>query len=296
MHEVGGGAAMTGLGHVFGTTEDNTQAKKDENKRKKKKRKKAQKQEDKDDDQVPEATKNLVDAYAKAWKKPREIGRDVLSIRKVGSSKMRVAHNYVTYFVIPLFSVEEIRTSIQNVPAFREICDVPDLFMCFVNSLHLICMTRHDSPSEEDITFAKECLNSYVRGMFLVFGFAFMNYKNHCLLHLADEARFYMSHTGGFNAYPFENFLGLLRRLYVKSGKNVLKQVYNKLRQKAYFGSLTDNPLDGLLGEVDLPDDVLVDLVKKHGSMDFPQWTVLDSNTGKGRKYVTCRGFEVTLT
>lgn len=272
MHNVGGGAALTAVGCVFGVDRNITKS------------------------TVPGHVLNLVEAYTQAWVKPKEIGRDPFPIRDMTKVKMRVAHNYVTYMLIPLLSVDNIREAIQNVPQFKENCDVADLLMCFVVSIHLICMTRHDCPSEQDLIFAKECLNSYVRGMLLVFGFRFMNYKDHCLLHLSDEARLLGSHMGGFNAYPFESFLGLLRRIYVRSGKNVLIQVYNKLVKKAYHGSFNEAPVEGSnVTQVDVVDDVWVNLAKKHGSMDIPQWTVLDSKVGKGRQYVTCVGFELNL-
>lgn len=274
MHNIGGGAALTAVGCVFGTDKDITGR------------------------TVQQNVLNLVDAYTEAWPKPKEISRDPFPIRKLANVKMRVAQNYVTYMLIPLLCVDKIREGIQRVPKFKETCDVADLLMCFVTAIHLICMTRHDAPSKQDMIFAEECFNSYVRGMFLIFGFKFMTYKNHCLLHLAGEARALMSHMGGFNAYPFENFLGHLRRIYVRSGKNVLKQVYNKLCKKAYHGSFNEDADDeGHLGKVDIDDEAWINLAKKHGSLSFPEWTVLDSNLGsKGRRqYVTCRGFELTL-
>lgn len=273
---------MTAIGLVFGVSKQSKTAKQTNNERQA---------------TVSKEVLSMVEAYTEAWVRPKEICRDPFPIRNMKKVKMRVAHNYLTYVLIPLLSVDEIREAIQEVPRFAEMCDVADLLMCFVVAVHLICMTRHDSPSEEDIIFADECLNSYVRGMLWVFGFSFMNYKDHCLIHLAAEAKRMKSHMGGFNAYPFENFLGLLRRIYVRSGKNVLKQVYNKLAKKAYFGSLNESPTDGSpIGEVDVEDDVWVNLAKEHGSLEFPQWTVLDSHTeGKGKKYVTCRGFELTL-
>lgn len=271
MHNIGGGAALTAIGCVFGTDDNITKA------------------------TVQPEVLNLVDAYTEAWPKPKEIGRDPFPVRNLANVKMRVAHNYITYMVIPLLCVDKIREAIQRVPQFKETCDVADLLMVFVTAIHLICMTTHESPSKYDITFAEECFNSYVRGMFLIFGFKFMTYKNHCLLHLAGEARALKSHMGGFNAYPFESFLGYLRRVYVRTGKNVLKQVYNKLVKKAYHGSLNeDSTNDGRHSKVEIDDEAWVKLAKEHGSLNFPQWTVFDSNVGKGRKYVTCRGFELT--
>jgi hypothetical protein len=204
---------------------------------------------------------------------------------------MRVAHNFLIYTMIPMFSVDPIRESVQNYPDFKEKCDVADLFMCFVVAVHLIGHTTHEAPSDQDIVFARECLNSYVRGFFWVFGFSFMKYKNHCLIHLADEAKFRKSHLGGFNAYIFENFLGLIRKFYVKSGKNVLAQVYNMLTKKAYHGPGDEGHFCG----EEFGDEVFVNLAKEHKSLDYPQQTVMFSNVGKGRKRVVCRGFQVTL-
>jgi hypothetical protein len=291
MHNVGGGAALFAIAYIFGTDKSLTGQQGKKGKKGKKGPKGPR------DPTFSSQVLSLIEAYTQAWTKPKEIGRDPLPIRKLSGAKMRVAHNYITYMIIPLLSVDIIREEIQNFPTYSEVCDVADLLMCFVVAMHLICMTRHDSPSDQDIIFAEECLNSYVRGMVMVFGLSFLKYKNHCLLHLAAEAKALRSHMGGFNAFPFENFLGILRRMYVRSGKNVLKQVYNKLSQKAYFGSMNESPTEGgHIGETALQDDVWVKLAKEHGSLNFPQWTVLDSRvTGKGRKYVTCRGFELNL-
>lgn len=272
MHMVGGGAVQEGLDALFGMdSKYKTQH-----------------------EAVGNTIVNLVDAYFEAWDKPREFVRQCGSLKKKNEWKMRMGHNAVMYHMIGILAIEEIR---RRVDRASPRVSVSDLFMCFVIAMRLIGMTTHQAPSPSDITFARECLNSYVKGYTRVFGIHFLTAKNHLLIHLADEAEFYQSHLGGFNAYPFENFMNGIRRRMVKTPKKPLAQVYNHLTKAAFHADEGENSL----GEVGarIKEDALLQAVKRHGSLHLPSWTVESCNVGpngKGRQFVQCRGFEISLS
>lgn len=273
MHMVGGGAVQEGLEAMFGLNEKNYEVQQKD---------------------VGNCIVNLVDAYFEKWDKPREFVRQCGTLRKISEWKMRMGHNAVMYHMIGILAVEEIRRNVDRASARAS---VSDLFMCFVIAMRLIGMTTHQAPSPSDITFARECLNSYVKGFTRIFGIKFLTAKNHLLIHLADEAEFYNSHLGGFNAYPFENFMNGIRRRMVKTPKNPLAQVYNHLAKAAFHADEGENSL----GEIGarIKEDALLRAVKCHGSLELPSWTVELCNVGpngKGRQFVKCRGFEISLS
>jgi hypothetical protein len=123
---------------------------------------------------------------------------------------------------------------------------------------------------------------------------SFLKYKNHCLIHLANEARVYNSHLGGLDAYPFENFLGIFRRKLVKSGKSVLTQCYNRL-QELSFHSLARDENDELQ-QYDIDTDRAAEIMIRNGSMFLPAHTVVSKEMNRKNKYVKCVGFTVTCT
>lgn len=273
MHIFGGGAAMEGLKAIFALGKKYSSP--------------AYK--------MDEVILNLVDTYLDAWKKPLEFVRDVQNIRQVSSDwKMRVAHDMVLYHMVALLSIPEIRRNIDKVTTR---CKVSDLFMCLVIGMRLIGMETHESPSTADMTFARECLNSYVRGFIRIFGPAFCTSKNHLLVHFAEEVAYYSSHLGGFDAYVFESFLARIRKKMVKTPKNPLAQVYNSLAKAAYHAHDGQNGS----GEINrlIQEKALIEAVKQHGSMNLPAWTIEDSNVRsnpeKKYSYIKCHGFKVTL-
>lgn len=272
MHIFGGGAAKEGLKAIFALSKKYTTP----------------------SFKMDDVILNLVDTYLDAWKKPLEFVRDVENIRLVKDWKMRVAHDTVMYHIIALFSIPEIRRNIDKVTTR---CYVSDLFMCLVIGMRLIGMETHESPSTADMTFARECLNSYFRGFIRVFGVGFCIPKNHLLIHFAEEVAHYSSHLGGFDAYVFESFLARIRKKMVKTPKKPLAQVYNSLVKAAYHAHDGQNET----GEVSrlIQERALIDAVKQHGSMNLPAWTIEDSNVRtnpeKKYSYIKCRGFKVTL-
>lgn len=258
-------------------------------------------------DRFPQAFYDEVDQYFMAWYAytPKEFARRTRSIvtdRK--DLKMREAHEATVYHSVALLAVAEIRDQIFIKTAAEEGEDEDEevyakAYMGFVYAMHLIGQTTHESPSNKDINLADKLLRNYVR-TYSSLSERFLYYKNHCLIHLAGEARAYGSHLGGFDAYVYENFLGKFRNNnLIKSGREVLTQVYNRLCSRAAYPSPRD-PLTGKLLKVAPSLDAEAEAMKEIGSMDLPpntvRWEKLTNQEGGplAKQSVMCEGFCIT--
>ena len=85
---------------------------------------------------------------------------------------------------------------------------------------------------EKFVNFAEKLFETFVQhsGDAQVCGKHFVSYNIHSLLHLVDDVRRYGVLTN-FSAYPFENFLGVLKRL-VRSGVNIPQQLARRLAER----------------------------------------------------------------
>lgn len=77
--------------------------------------------------------------------------------------------------------------------------------------------------------FSSQILNIFVKHCEVLYGPEFMIYNVHLLSHIVDDVINYGS-LDNFSAFPFENFLGQIKRL-VKSPNNPLPQVYRRLKE-----------------------------------------------------------------
>lgn len=255
----------------------------------------------------PQSFYNKVDQFFLAWYEytPKELARRTRSIvTDRGDYKMREAHEATVYHSVALLASAEIRDEI-----FIKCSEDDDegdeevfvqAYMAFVYAIHLIGQTTHESPSEKDINLADRLFRFYVR-TYSGLSDRFLYYKNHCLVHLAGEARAYGSHLGGFDAYDYENFLGKFRNNnLIRSGREVLTQVYNRLCSRAAFPSPRD-PATGKLLKVAPSLDAEGDAMREIGSMNLPPNTVLavklkntSDQTALKKQSVTCEGFTIT--
>ncbi|KAE8739901.1 hypothetical protein FOCC_FOCC014601 [Frankliniella occidentalis] len=76
-------------------------------------------------------------------------------------------------------------------------------------------------------TFVQHCAHP------TVFKPAFVVYNEHSLLHLVDDVRKF-GNIFDFSAFPFENFLGILKRI-VRSGVHITQQVARRLEEMDGF-------------------------------------------------------------
>ena len=77
---------------------------------------------------------------------------------------------------------------------------------------------------------AEDLLHLYVKQFSQYYGSGLVSYNVHNLLHLAQDS-LRNGHLDTFSAFPFETFLGKIKRL-LRTGSNSLTQVANRLQEK----------------------------------------------------------------
>lgn len=244
-----------------------------------------------------------VDRHFTEWSKrtPKELARRVRNFTTDRKEyKMIEAQEVTFYHSIALLAVDGIRNEIiaKFEPDSEEVADgsnggivFVEAYMSFVYAMHLIGQSTHAAPSARDIKKADKLLRFFV-ATFLTLSPRFLSYKMHCLIHFANEARVFQSHLGGFDAYDYENFLGRFRdRTLIRNGREVLKQVYNRLTQAAAHALPKAN---GKVLKVIPTVAAEAEAVKAFGSMDLPSNTVLSDKLQQKKKSVKCEGFTVT--
>lgn len=263
MHTVGGGAAIDAFEHLFGLDSKGRAAPK-----------------------IGVKMMVEVNLYMVAWaaRTPYELARNVSSFERRGMWKMREAHQALVYHSIALMGLKNLRGTIGESRAVA--------FLALVAAVHLIGQTTHSPPSKRDVDTAERLLQHYVETLVEDKGEAALTYKNHCLIHLANEARVYKTHLGGIDAYPFENFLSIFRQKLVKTGKGVLAQCYRALKEMSYH-SLAQNQ-EGELEEYDVDNDAMAECILRYKSMELPSTTIVDKSTDRGIKFIKCVGFKLT--
>lgn len=247
---------------------------------------------------------NEVDTHFTEWSKhtPKELARRVRNFTTDRNElKMREAHEMTVYYSVPLMAVDSIRKQI--IDKFESDADeveggsfggivFVEAYLSFVYAIHLIGQSTHQAPSKKDMKIADKLLRFYVSTFKTLHG-RFMYYKIHCLIHLANEARVYNSHLGGFDAYEYENFLGRFRDdTFIRNGNEVLTQVYNRLVQSAAHSlpKRDGKPLD------EIPTvEAEAAAMREHGSMDLPNNTVIRVKIDQKKKSVQCEGFTITI-
>lgn len=244
-----------------------------------------------------------VDRHFTEWSKqtPKELARRVRNFTTDRKDyKMIEAQEVTFYHSVALLGVDTIRNSIiEKFQADAEELDdgscggivFVEAYMSFVYAMHLIGQSTHSPPSEKDIKKADRLLRFFV-ATYKQLSHRFLYYKMHCLIHLANEAKAYNSHLGGFDAFDYENFLGRFRdQTLIRNGREVLKQVYNRLTQAAAHGLPKKN---GRVLKVIPTVEAEAEAMRAHGSMDLPPNTILYDKLDRKKKCVTCEGFTLT--
>lgn len=104
------------------------------------------------------------------------------------------------------------------------------------------------------VNFAEELLHKFVKHCAhkTVFGFVFVVYNTHSLLHLIQDVRLY-GDISKFSAFPFENLLGIIKRL-LRSGVKVAQQIAHRLAEMECVSEPPSPPTttltpNGLIGD-----------------------------------------------
>lgn len=117
--------------------------------------------------------------------------------------------------------------------------DIVDLgvyehFLLFHCGIVILLSNKHITNIGTEL--AGELLNVFVKHSKLIYGLEFLVYNVHSLSHLYKDVDVYGS-LDNFSAFPFENYLGELKRL-IRSPKKPLQQVFRRLKEKSFTDQL----------------------------------------------------------
>lgn len=117
--------------------------------------------------------------------------------------------------------------------------DIVDLgvyehFLLFHCGIVILLSNRHITNIGTEL--AGELLNVFVKHSILIYSLEFLVYNVHSLSHLYKDVEVYGS-LDNISAFPFENYLGELKRL-IRSPKKPLQQVFRRLKEKSFTDQL----------------------------------------------------------
>lgn len=99
-------------------------------------------------------------------------------------------------------------------------------------------------------------LRDFVRDIPILYDRSVMTYNVHCLIHLSDQTE-YHGFLDRFSCFDFESYLGYLKHI-LRSHKNYLSEITNKLTLKNSFDIQKDKEIKFLLRHNDGPLDKLL--------------------------------------
>lgn len=92
--------------------------------------------------------------------------------------------------------------------------------------------------NEENVEISRKYLTAFIKHFKLLFGVRHMAYNVHNLIHLPDDVCKYGS-IDKFSAFPFENYLGTLKKL-LRKPNCILSQIVNRIYEKKSCSSKKD--------------------------------------------------------
>lgn len=226
---------------------------------------------------------DLANEYLNEWTKPKEFVREVRGFDQMAHWKMREAHEALVYHLVAILAVPEIRNGVGEVES--------DTAMCLAIALQLIYHTTHEKPSDYDIDEAEDLLEVFFHMFKKLWGEQSVSYKIHCLLHLANECRMQGAHLGSYDAYMYENWIGEITKDLVRTGKNVVKQFVDNVKNNAANQLPLDrygNPTNRLLDW-----DAVVDEMVGQRTRELPSTTIEKVDLRKQK--IGCSGFECSV-
>lgn len=92
------------------------------------------------------------------------------------------------------------------------------------------CLSRADSPSETDFTFADLALKAFVDLCSQMYGTSFLSYNTHGLLHIVEDAKRF-GNIDSYSAFEFENNMGYYREC-IRKPSDSLQQIARRRVEK----------------------------------------------------------------
>lgn len=109
--------------------------------------------------------------------------------------------------------------------------------LCYFHNFMCLCVAISILLDDDDETrmhylyFAQQLLVSFVKDAKRLYGETFVTYNVHSLIHLADDCRNFGKSLNSLSAFPYENYLGQLKRL-VRNKTNPIAQVARRLSER----------------------------------------------------------------
>ena len=95
-------------------------------------------------------------------------------------------------------------------------------------SSSITILSQHCDP--QNVEVSKKYLTAFIKHFEQLFGLRHMVYNIHNLIHLPDDVCKY-GYIDKFSAFPFENYLGMLKRL-LRKPNCILSQIVNRIHEK----------------------------------------------------------------
>lgn len=149
---------------------------------------------------------------------PVEINRKPRSLNHLARFKATEFRNFLLYFV-PVILADVVDIAIYK-----------HFIMLLHSAITILCCQKHLTAI--DVDFVSTLLNTFISHATHLYGLEFLIYNVHNLTHLSEDVRLF-GPLDTFSAFPFENYLGYLKRL-VTSPYKPLQQVYRKLKQSKF--------------------------------------------------------------
>lgn len=132
---------------------------------------------------------------------------------------------------LPRWKATEFRTFLLYLGpvVLKDIVDkaIYEHFLLFHCGISILASARNIS--NIGIELAREMLNIFVSHSENIYGQEFLVYNVHMLSHLTDDVNIF-GPLDSFSAFPFENFLGQIKKL-IRSSKKPLEQIYCRLKE-----------------------------------------------------------------
>ena len=109
-------------------------------------------------------------------------------------------------------------------------------FLSLSTSITILCYPAQESRPMELLNYAEKLLIWFVREAKALYGTAFLSYNVHNLIHLVSDVRYHRCSLDGISAFPFENYLQILKK-YVRNSNKPLVQIVKRIAELERAGT-----------------------------------------------------------
>ena len=109
-------------------------------------------------------------------------------------------------------------------------------FLSLSASITILCYPTQENRPTELLNYVEELLIWFVREAKVLYGIAFLSYNVHNLIHLVSDVRYHGCSLDGISAFPFENYLQILKK-YVRNSDKPLVQIVKRIGELEKAGT-----------------------------------------------------------